>query len=72
MNPISKKKGPFNSIFSKETHPQCTIPTSSAKGHPITTDTKATNPVFMPGKYTDTLSLKRIPNIACPVIIATE
>ena len=56
----------------ENTNPEGAVPTSSAKSHTIRTDSQATNTVLVSGKHTYTLTLERVPDVTCPVIISTK
>lgn len=48
------------------------IPGTRAERHAVCADAQATHSVFVSGQNADALSLQRVPNIASPVIVATE
>lgn len=56
----------------QRTYPERAIPATSAKSHAVRAHAKATNPVLVTCKNTDTLSFQRVPDIAGPIIVATK
>jgi hypothetical protein len=56
----------------KETYPERAVPAASAKRHSVCAYSQATDPVLVASKYTNSLTLQRIPNITSPVIITTK
>ena len=54
------------------TYSQSTIPTACAESHTIRADTQAADTVFVTSQDTDALSLKRIPNVARPIIVSAK
>ena len=59
-------------LISKITYSKCAVPASRAERHSIGRDTEAGDTVFMSSEYTNTLSLESIPDVASPIVIATE
>lgn len=58
--------------ISIKTCPEGAIPASRAKRHAVRADTKAANPVLMTCEHANTLTAKCIPDIAGPIVVATE
>jgi hypothetical protein len=56
----------------QRTYPERAIPATSTKSHAVRAHAKATNPVLVTCKNTDSLSFQRVPDIAGPIIIATK
>lgn len=52
--------------------PEGAVPTSSAQCHTISGDTEARHAVFVSSQHTDALALEGIPDIASPVVVASE
>ena len=51
---------------------QRAIPRARAQRHAVCADAEARDTVLVAGENTDTFALERVPDIARPVIIATE
>ena len=54
------------------TYPERAIPTARAQRHTVRADSQATDTVLVTGENTDPLTLQGVPDVASPVVVATE
>ena len=54
------------------THPERAVPATRAERHAVGADSQATDAVLVASEHTHPLALEGVPNVARPVVVATE